>query len=141
MSTSTSAVISFTVAFVHQHAGFHLDAMHCSDGLFYVLPLMPQIMCSQFWPNEELHSVEYGQLVVTFVSTTPKSDWEMTILQVSDRNRVSLVELFHFRKIDCQDLITLKWHDHSPPFPELWPLPKCDPVSLPLLAKRGPSSN
>ena len=99
MSTSSSAVISFTVAFVHQHAGFHLDAMHCCDGLLYVLPLMPQIMCSQFWPTEELHSVEYGQLVVTFVSTTPKSDWEMTILQVSDKNRVSLANCFIPRKL------------------------------------------
>ena len=108
-------MISFTVAFVHQHAGLlHLDAMHCRDRLFYVLPLMPQIMCSQFWPTEEIHSSEYGQLVVTFVSTTPKSDWEMTILQVSDKNRVSLAELFHFKNIDCQDLIILKWHNHSP---------------------------
>ena len=55
---------------------------------------MPQVMCSQFWPTEEIHSSEYGQLVVTFVSTTPKSDWEMTILQVSDKNRVSLAKLF-----------------------------------------------
>ena len=101
MSASSSAVISFTVAFVHQQTGLHLDVMHCHDGLFHVLPLMPQIMCSQFWPNEKIHSVEYGQLVVTFVSTTPKSDWEMTILQVSDKNRVSLVELFHSKKIDC----------------------------------------
>ena len=69
---------------------------------------MPQVMCSQFWPTEELHSVEYGQLVVTIVSTTIKPDWEMTILQVSDKNRVSLAELFCFKKRDSQDLITLK---------------------------------
>ena len=93
MSTSSSAVISFTVAFVHHHGRFHLDVMHCCVGLFYVLPLMPQVMCSQFWPTEEIHSSEYGQLVVTFVSTTPKCDWEMTILQFSD-NRLSLAKLF-----------------------------------------------
>ena len=108
MSTSSSAVIRFTVAFVH-HAGLlHLDVMHCRDGLFCVLPLMPQVMCSQFWPTEEIHSSEYGQLVVTLVSTTLKPDWEMTILQVSDKNRVSLAESFHFKNIDCQDLTILK---------------------------------
>ena len=46
-------------------------------------------MCSPFWPTEAVHSAEYGQLVVTFVDTTPESDWEMTILQVADKNRVS----------------------------------------------------
>ena len=50
---------------------------------------MSQIMCSQFWPTEAVHSIEYGQLVVTFVDTTPESDWEMTTLQVADKNRVS----------------------------------------------------
>ena len=88
--------------------------MHCRDGLFYVLPLMPQSMCSQFWPTEEIHSSEYGQLVVTFASTTTKPDWEMTILQVSDKNRVSLVKFFHFKRTDCQGFNTLKWHYHSP---------------------------
>ena len=50
---------------------------------------MSQIMCSPFWPTEAIHSAEYGQLVVTFVDTTPESDWEMTTLQVADKNRVS----------------------------------------------------
>ena len=92
----------------------HLNVMHCRNGLFYVLPLMPQSRCSQFWPTDEIHSSEYGQLVVTFVDTTPKPDWEMTILQISDKNRVSLAELFYFKKLACQVLITLKWHDRSP---------------------------
>ena len=48
-----------------------------------------QIMCSPFWPTEAIHSAEYGQLVVTFVDTTPECDWKMTILQVADKNRVS----------------------------------------------------
>ena len=66
--------------------------------IIYVLPLMSQIMCSPFWPNESVHSIEYGQLVVTFVSTTPRPDWEMTVLQVADKNRVSSAGcLFH----DC----------------------------------------
>ena len=46
-------------------------------------------MCSPFWPTEAVHSAEYGQLVVTFVDCTPESDWEMTTLQVADKNRVS----------------------------------------------------
>ena len=70
---------------------------------------MSQIMCSPFWPTEAIHSIEYGQLVVTFVDTTPESDWEMTTLQVADKNRVSLL-LFHV----CHILITRKWHYHFP---------------------------
>ena len=62
---------------------------------YYVLPLMSQIMCSPFWPNESVHSIEYGQLAVTFVNTTPKPDWEMTVLQVADKNRVSSAEVLY----------------------------------------------
>ena len=54
-----------------------------------VWPPMSQIMCSPFWPTEAIHSAEYGQLVVTFVDATPEPDWEMTTLQVADKNRVS----------------------------------------------------
>ena len=70
---------------------FHLciNIMHSPDDGLYVLPLVSQIMCSPFWPNESVHSAEYGQLLVTFVNTTPKPDWEMTALQVADKNRVS----------------------------------------------------
>ena len=54
-----------------------------------VWPPMSQIMYLPFWPTEVIHSIEYGQLVVTFVDATPESDWEMTTLQVADKNRVS----------------------------------------------------
>ena len=98
---------------------------------------MSQIMCSPFWPTEAIHSTEYSQLVVTFVDTTPESDWEMTILQVADKNRVSSL-LF---KVDCLSHSNNTEVALSLPFPELRSLPKGDPVPLPLLAKRWPSSN
>ena len=99
-------------------------------------------MCSPFWPTEAIHSTEYGQLVVTFVDATPESDWEMTTLQVADKNRVSSL-IFQSRLFvtltsgsDNNTEVAL-----SLPFPELRSLPKGDPVPLPLLAKRGLSTN
>ena len=68
---------------------------HYEFNAYDVLPLMSQIMCSPFWPNESIHSIEYGQFVVTFVNTTQKPDWEMTVLQVADKNRVSSAEVLY----------------------------------------------
>ena len=96
-----------TAASIAQKHHFHSAGMHapvCAAidhsphdefNAYDVLPLVSQIMCSPFWPNESIHSIEYGQLVVTFVSTTPKPDWEMTVLQVADKNRVSSAEVLY----------------------------------------------
>ena len=52
-----------------------------------------KVMCSPFWPNESVHSSEYGHFIATFVDTTPKPDWEMTTLQAAETNRVSSTEI------------------------------------------------
>ena len=92
---------------IAQKHHFHSAGMHASSCAaidhrphdefiaYDVLPLMSQIMCSPFWPNESIHSIEYGQLAVTFVNTTPKPDWEMTVVQVADKNRVSSAEVLY----------------------------------------------
>ena len=80
---------------------------------------MCQIMCSPFWPNESVHSSEYGQLAVTFVSTTPKPDWEMTVLQVADKNRVSSAEVLYSMYVHKHSHFTIqqqvKWQNDSLP--------------------------
>ena len=48
------------------------------------------MMCFQFWPSESIYSTEYGHFNVTCVGTMPKSDWEMTTLQVVEKNRVRM---------------------------------------------------
>ena len=87
------AAIDIRRCTIYKHSPYDDFIAACS--LHNVLPLMSQIMCSAFWPNESIHSIEYGQLVVTFVNTTPKPDWEMTVLQVADQNRVSSSEVLY----------------------------------------------
>ena len=68
---------------------------------------MSQIMCSQFWPTESAHSNEYGHFVVTFAKATPKPDWKMTVLQVTDKNRVSTAKFcFQQWKMIFTDILT-----------------------------------
>ena len=51
----------------------------------HVLP----ILCS----TKSVHSTEYGCFMVTLVTTAPKSDWEMAVLQIKDKHKVSSISV------------------------------------------------
>ena len=53
--------------------------------------------------------MEYGHLTVTYVGTMPESDWEMTTLQVTEKNRVRMSVLLSCVK-ECVHIIPLLIH-------------------------------
>ena len=40
------------------------------------------------WPTKSVHSTEYGHFTVTLATTVPKSDCEMSVLQINDIHKV-----------------------------------------------------